>query len=264
MLSPAQLVAREGRLTASAVACLMSGDAPKILNLWRQLIGDPSFVEEDLSGVWPVQLGAHTESLNLDWYERRSGRTLSKRGVVVIHPKHEWAACTLDGWDDALSCPIECKQVGGFEKPATILDRYSPQMHWQMIVTGSKRCIFSVIEGAREPSVEIVPFDAAYAAELWTRAEQFMQCVFNLTPPVVLPPVAAPVKAEKVYRMDGNNEWASNAVQWITTRQSAKDFAAAEKSIKALVAADAVKCIGHGIAVSRSKSGSLTIREQKE
>jgi hypothetical protein len=52
-------------------------------------------------------------------------------------------------------------------------------------------------------------------------------------------------------------------VTWITTRQAAKDNAAADKAIKAMVPADAVKCFGHGITVSRSKAGSLSIREQR-
>src|SRR5690606_3259307 len=188
------LAARDGKLTASAVACLMTGDADKILNLWRELTGDPSYVPDDLSDIWAVQLGSHTEPLNLDWYERRTGKTLSRRGDVVVHPKREWAACTLDAWDDALACPVECKHVGGFEKTPVVLERYAPQAHWQMIVTGAKQCVFSIIEGAREPIIETVSLDADYAAELWRRAEQFMECVFNLTPPVVAAPVAAPVK----------------------------------------------------------------------
>lgn len=263
MLSPTQIKARDGKLTASRVACLMTGDAEKILNLWNELVGG-AYVEEDLSGVWPVQLGSHTESLNLDWYERRTGRSLSRRGDVVCHPLFDWAAATLDGFDDELSAPVECKHVGGFEKTATIIERYFPQCHWQMIVTGTKRCVMSIIEGAREPVIEMVEYDAEYAAELCSRADQFMECVRTMTPPVVLDPVAAPVKAEKTYDMTGNNEWGSEAVTWLTTRQAAKDNAAADKAIKKLVPADAIKAAGHGISVSRNKAGSLSIKELEE
>lgn len=264
MLSPAQIQARDGKLTASAVACLMTGDAEKILNLWRDLTGDPSYAPEDLSNIWAVQLGSHTEPLNLDWYEKRTGKPLSRRGDVVVHPTTEWAACTLDAWDDELKAPVECKHVGGFEKTAAIIERYMPQAHWQMIVTGAKQCVFSIIEGAREPVIEIVSYDIEYGNELYRRAKEFMQCVLDLRPPVALAQVAAPVKAEKVYDMTGNNTWASEAVTWITTRQAWKDNAAADKALKALVPADAIKCVGHSITVSRSKSGSLSIREAKE
>jgi len=98
MLSPDQARQRVGRLTASRVACLMTGDADKIMNLWREMVGDPDFVPDDLSDVWAVQLGSHTESLNLDWFEKKTGKKVTRRGDVVVHPKFEWAACTLDGW----------------------------------------------------------------------------------------------------------------------------------------------------------------------
>lgn len=263
MLSPDQLRQRDGKLTASRVACLMTGDAEKIMNLWRELVGDPVFIPEDLSDIWPVQLGAHTEVLNLDWYEKRTGKPLTKRGDVIVHPHFDWAAATLDGWDNEIGAPVECKHVGGFEKIPTVLERYSPQAHWQMMVTGATQCVFSIIEGAREPLIEIVDLDRDYAAELLERAKQFMECVRTLTLPLALTPVAAPVKAEKTYDMAGNNEWASEAVTWLTTKQAAKDFAACEKAIKSIVPADAAKCSGHGITVSRNKAGSLSIRAKE-
>lgn len=263
MLSPDQISQRDGRLTASRVACLMTGDEGKILNLWRELVGDPAFVAEDLSAIWAVQLGSYTEPFNLDWYERRTGKPLSKRGDVIVHDC-EWAAATLDGWDDDLAAPVECKHVGGFEKTATILERYAPQAHWQMIVTGARQCVFSIIEGAREPVIEIVELDDWYASVLWERAEQFMECVRSLTPPVALPAVLAPVKAEKTYDMTGNNAWASDAITWATTRQAAKDNAAADKALKSLIPADAIKCFGHGITATRSKAGSISIRQMQE
>ena len=261
MLSPDQARQRVGRLTASRVACLMTGDADKIMNLWREMVGDPDFVPDDLSDVWAVQLGSHTEPLNLDWYERRTGRTLSRRGEVVVHPDG-WAAATLDAWDNNLSAPVECKHVGGFEKTSTIIERYMPQAHWQMIVTGALRCAFSIIEGAKEPVVEIVNHDAAYASELWSRACAFMICVNTLTPPVALPPVASPVKPERIVDMTGSNVWAANAATWITTRAAAKDHAAATTELKSLVPADAKIADGHGISISRNKAGSLTIKER--
>lgn len=264
MLSPDQLKARDGKLTASRVACLMTGDAEKIMNLWREMVGDPAYIEEDLSDVWAVQLGSHTEVFNLDWYEKRTGRSLTLRGDVIVHPNYPWAAATLDGFDTAHNAPVECKHVGGFEKTETVIQRYYPQATWQMFVTRTRRCVFSIIEGAREPIIETVDLSDEYLAELFDRAEQFMECVRDMTPPVVLAPVAAPVKAEKTYDMTGNNEWASNAVTWMTTRQARKDNEAADKAIKSLIAADAIKCHGHGIAVSRSKAGSLSIREMKE
>lgn len=261
-LTPAQLAAREGRLTASRVACLMTGDEAKIYDLWLEMVGDPRYVAEDLSGVWPVQLGSVTEALNLAWYELKHG-PVTRQGEVVCHPLHDWAACTLDGWDASLPGPVECKHVGGYEAIAKVVERYQPQLHWQMIVTGSYAAALSIIEGAREPVVQIVPFDSDYGAELWRRAEAFMACVESLTPPVALAPVAGPVKAEKVIDMTGANEWASHAADWLANAAAAKTAAKAEKDLKALVPADAAKAHGHGIQITRDRAGRLSLKEMK-
>lgn len=261
MLSPTQLAAREGRLTASRVACLMTGNEQEVLNLWREMVGDPDYVPEDLSAVWPVQLGSTTEGLNLEWYERKYG-TISRRGEVVIG-QHEWMAATLDGWDVVNNCPIEAKHVGGFEKFEVIVSRYQPQMQWQMLVTGARECALSVIMGASEPTIERVPFDAGYAAELMRRAAAFMQCVRELTPPVQTfsAPVAAPVKPVMIYDMSGNNVWGSEAAVWLEHRVSAKKATSAEKELKGLVPADAARCHGHGIEIKRDRAGRLSLRE---
>jgi hypothetical protein len=185
LLTPEQLAARAGKLTASAVGALMNGPGSKITALWRELIGDPGYCRENLSGVWPIALGEATEALNIDWYERKTGNAVTRRGEVVIHPQRPWAACTLDGWVAALACPIECKHVGGREPFVRILERYRPQMHWQMAVTRSVTCVFSVIEAANPPRVVMVECDDGYMAELMARAEAFMACVDSLTPPLL-------------------------------------------------------------------------------
>jgi len=262
-LTEAQLKARDGKLTASRVACLMTGDETKIMNLWREMVGDPAFIADDLSGVWPVRLGEATEALNLSWYERKTGRALTRKGEVVVCPRAEWAASTLDGWDAAVPAVIECKHVGGYEARDVVLARYQPQLHWQMICTGAKQAVLSVIEGAKEPALEVVDFDESYAAELWTRAERFMACVRDLVEPVTLAPVAAPVKAEKIYDMRESNAWAAHAADWLAHKEAAGKFDKAAKEIKGLTPADAAKAHGHGIAVSRNKAGALSIKAKE-
>lgn len=182
-LTQAQIEAREGKLTASAVGILMSGNSAKIINLWRELIGDPDYKREDLDGVWPVALGSHTESLQLDWYERKTGHSVIRRGEVVVSAEHKWAAATLDGWDSVDGVPIEAKHVGGFEPIARIIERYNAQCTWQMMVTQTDTCMLSIIVGAKEPTRYKRKWDETYAAELLSRAEDFMDCVRNLRKP---------------------------------------------------------------------------------
>jgi hypothetical protein len=253
---------REGKLTASQVAALMSGDADKILNLWKLHIGDPSYVDPDLSEVWPVRLGETTETLNLEWYARKHGAISRVGEVVTGNP--DWMACTLDAWDTKRGCPVECKHVGGREPLETIIARYAPQTTWQMMVTKAEECALSVIMGANEPIVEYLPLDSAYAAELMKRSEQFMACVESLTPPVFLPAVTAPVVAAKIYPMDGNAEWKALAERWVQSYGAAQIAKEVETKLKALVPADAAKATGCGITITRNRAGSLALREDKK
>ena len=50
-----------------------------------------------------------------------------------------------------------------------VIDRYQPQMQWQMECTGATQCALSVIMGANAPIVEYIERDAAYAAEMVVR-----------------------------------------------------------------------------------------------
>lgn len=261
MLTPGQIAQRENKLTASRVACLMKDDEAALLNLWRELVGDPAFVPDDLSGVWPVQLGTVTEALNIEWFSRKHG-PVSRMGDVVTH-ECGWAAATLDAWSDQRRCPVECKHVGGREPLETIIDRYMPQMTWQMIVTASSECALSVIMGANEPIVEFIPFNEDYARMLWERASDFMQCVWSLTPPVALPAQAAPLRPERICDMRGSNSWAAAAAAWLEHRAAKKLADTAEKELKALVPADAIKCHGHGVVIQRDRANRMSLKEHR-
>lgn len=252
---------RRDFLGASDVAVLMTGDAAGIDRLYREKIGEAQ--PDDLSDVWPVQLGKWTEKLNLDWYERTSGEMLFERGKVRVHPKHPWVRCTLDAWDNNLGCPVEAKHVGGREPIEVIIDRYQPQMQWQMIVTNADQCALSVIMGANEPRIEYVEYNEEYCVELLRRAIQFWDCVQRKVPPVALPSAPPPADAHKIYDMTGNNEWAVHAANWLETRAAAELNADMAKSIKTLVPADAKKAHGHGVSITRNKAGTLSLREAK-
>jgi len=63
--------------------------------------------------------------------------------------------------------------------------------------------------------------------------------------------------------MTGSNKWASEAVTWSITQQASKDNSAASRALKELVPADAIKCFGHGINITRNRAGSLTIKQQE-
>lgn len=261
MLSPEQLAARVGKLTASRMACLMRADKAAILQLYKEMIGEGE--PEDLSHVWPVQLGNATEQLNLAWFERKHG-ALTRRGEVAVHPRLPWAAATLDAFCPSLACPVECKHVGGREPLETIIERYQPQCQWQMEVTGAKECALSVIQGADEPIVEFIPRDEEYAAEMIKRGEQFMTCVNLLIMPVAMDPIAPPVEATKIIDMTGNNAWANEAGIWLTNKDAADRADIAEKALKELMPADARICVGYGVRITRDRVGRKRLRENDQ
>jgi predicted phage-related endonuclease len=239
----------------------MTGDKEKIMRLYREMIGEE--VEEDLSNVWPVQLGSATEQLNLDWYEKKVGYLLTRRGEVVVHPHFDWAAATLDGYDPVIKAVVETKHVGGREPMETIIDRYQPQMQWQMFVTFNPQCAISVIMGANEPIVEYIDRDDAYIAEMVKRGEQFMLCVALRRPPVDLGPVPPPADATKIIDMAGNNYWAADAADWLETQDAAVKNKDREKALKAMVPADAKKCFGYGVRITRDRAGRLSLRRDE-
>lgn len=260
MLSPL----RKGRLTGSRVGVLMKGDPVQLMDLYREMTGDPTWTPPDFTKHWAVQHGIATEELNIRFFEYNTGDAVTRRGEFVPHPKHDWAAVTLDGFLESKPAPLECKAVGGHEDiRQVILPRYAPQAHWQMDCTGTEQCVFSIIVAGREPIWEVVDYDEEYGAELWRRAEEFMHCVWDGRPPVELPPVEAPVKPEKTYDMTGSNKWASEAVTWSLTTEAYKDNLAASKALKELVPADAIKCFGHGINITRNRAGSLTVKQME-
>ena len=263
MLSPEQIEKRRNKLTGSRISVLMTGDAEGIMRLYREMIGEEQ--PEDLSNVWPVQLGIATEQLNLDWMEQKNRVAITRRGEVVTHPLISWAAVTLDGWHEQLKCPVEAKHVGGREPFEVIADRYAPQLQWQMEVTGATQCALSVIMGANEPVVEFIDRDDDYIAEMIKRGKRFMVCVAARLPPVTLPPIAAPVPHDKMREVDmsGDDTWKHSADVWLQCSGAAKSAKDAEKILKEKVDDDVRKAFGCGIRVTRDKAGRLSLREDK-
>src|SRR5262249_14107299 len=158
---------------------------------------------------------------------------------VVAHPTRDWGACTIDGWDEALACPIEAKHVAGFEPTEVIIDRYQPQCHWQMECTKARQCALSIIRGANEPIVEYIDFEQAYADQLIERGAQFMAHVRAGTAPVEMLPIAPPIDPTRLVDMTGNNQWCMSAAAWLASKETHDRCRDASEVLKSLVPADA-------------------------
>lgn len=260
-LTDRQQIARRGKLTASRIGVLMTGDEQGTYDLWLELTGDPSYRAPDFSDNWPVQLGNATEKLHLDWLEKTLGPIVG-RGTSFQHPEIGWAMCTLDGWLERENCVVEAKHNNGFGELGAIIDRYMPQLHWSMYCTDTEEICLSIIRGAKEPEPYFIKCNKPYLLELVGVAYEFMKCVYELRPPVALPSRKAP-KPEftRVVDMAGSNSWATAACRWRENLEAHQAFEFAVSELKGLVPPDAKEAFGHGVIARRNKAGSITIKK---
>jgi hypothetical protein len=137
-----------------------------------------------------------------------------------------------------------------------------PQLQHNMALAGLSTAILSVIFGNHRFEVIEVASDWLYQLELLDAEADFWDAVVTGREPMALPspPPPKPVGIREVC-LEGNNAWASAAVDWAEHRLAAKTHAAACATIKSLVEDDVSRAFGHGIEAKRSRSGSITIRE---
>ena len=251
---------RRGFIGGSDANVILSGDGDRVLSLWREKRGEAE--PEDLSSVLPVMLGRWTEAFNRQWFEKLSGQTVGAVGKTLICSKHNWRRSTLDGVVESSGAVWEAKHTSAFAKPEEVLDRYMPQLQHNMAVAGADRAVLSVIFGNHKYEMVEVASDWLYQLELLEAEEQFWDCVLSGKEPVAVqpPPPPRPIGTREVC-LEGNNQWACAACDWLTHREAAKAHASSVTLIKSLVEEDVARAFGHGIEAKRSKSGAITIKE---
>lgn len=258
-LSADAKTARLSCLGGSDANTIMSGDEERILALWQEKRGERE--PEDLSDNLAVIMGSFTEPLNAAWFEKQMGLKVDRRGEVAQHAERAFMRCTLDG--TAGGAVWEAKHCGAFVKPDEVQTRYLPQLTHNMLCTGLEVAYLSVFFGSNKWECFRVDLDPMFAADLMEAERRFWECVQSGEPPVaVKAAVPLPEKLREV-DMTGSNAWASFASDWLANQKAAKTFDTAAKELKALVEADVGKAFGHGIQISRSKAGALTIKQEK-
>lgn len=242
-------------------------DAMRIMRgEWAELYAEKKgLVEtEDLSSVFPVQLGIFTEPFHLSWVQDSLG-PINQKVESKYHPLFTYMRAHIDGWCEDHNTFIEAKHTGGFEDLNTLIDRYTPQLAHYCNVYQREWCWFSVIMGNREPTPVKVSIDAAYRENLITVIEQFWWHVTEGVEPEITPVANLDVKAQvkvndmRVVDMTGNNEWAHAAQGYRMYEEQAKEFESCKKMLKRLVEDDVRQATGHGITVKRAVNGSLRI-----
>lgn len=259
-LTAEQIAFRKTVIGGSDANILMSGDNDKIFALWQEKCGDKE--ADDLSDVLPVQMGVWTEAFNRVWFTKTTGRNVVASGDQRICLEQPFMGCTLDGLTDNSTSVWEAKHVYAFWKDEDVIQKYIPQLTHNMIVCGLTRATLSVFFGNHKHSVFEFELDPDYARELIEAETLFWDCVLSGAEPVIRAVKYVVANPVKVVNMTGN-EWASNARQWLDTKDAAKKNKEAADNLKALVEPDVVKAHGFGVQITRSKANALTIGIEK-
>jgi len=120
--------------------------------LWSEKVGETQ--SADLSNVLPVQLGSHTESFNIKWFEKQTDRKVYGLQETFYHPKYKYIYAHVDGIiapnKDEMQLGVsilECKHTNAFSNPTKVLDKYIAQIQHYLMCAASKRAFVSVIFG---------------------------------------------------------------------------------------------------------------------
>ena len=121
--------------------------------VWSEKVGETPAA--DLSDVLPVQMGKHTESFNIDWYEKQSDNLVSHRQGFYQMKKYPYIYAHIDGIVSAKEGELEgtrlglleCKHTNAFSNPTKVTDKYMPQIQHYLMVTELDKAYLSVFFG---------------------------------------------------------------------------------------------------------------------
>jgi len=250
---------------------LGSSDAKRVMEGdWFSLYQEKTGAVEpvDLTDVFIVQLGIQTEAFHIDWLNKHHGFEITPVGRRS-HPEHKWLTCLIDGWDNIKAAPVELKHTNAFNDNQNLVNTYKAQIALQQAITGSNTIYMSAIMGNKEPEPFKVTIPKEYIDEVVTQCVNFWWHVENKVPPEELIadlPVLEPtilIDDMRVVDMEGNNEWASAANDYMISLEAAGINDTAKKTLKDLVEKDVREASGYGITFKRSKNGALRMSVDK-
>jgi predicted phage-related endonuclease len=238
---------------------IMGKDDKALLRLWQEKRGEVASL--DLSGVLIVQLGLVTEDLNRRWYEQNSGHRISDIQRHAVHKTIPWMAATLDGLVRETGAVFEAKFMlpWSFSEEAAA-EKHMAQLQHNMLVSGAKKSVLSIINGGGKWVELSVEADPIYQTILIAAEKAFWRAVKTGETPVLFDcePPKPRIEAVRVVDMNASNSWAEFAALFCQTRAAHLDHERAKSELKGLMPEDAKEAMGHGIRAKRSKSGAIS------
>jgi predicted phage-related endonuclease len=256
---PQNPVERRFFIGGSDARIIMGQDAAALLRLWKEKRGEAE--PEDLSGNLVVQLGAVTEPLNRQWYEKNTRHIITDVQRQIFHPVRRWMGATLDGKVEATGAVFEAKFMlpWSFSEEAAA-EKHMAQLQHNMWVVASRTAVLSIITGGGKWVELTIAADPLYQHLLLTAEMKFWRCVESGQEPRLfgIEPPRPRLDAVRSVDMSGSNAWAEFSSVFLRTRQAALEHEHSKSELKALMPEDAKEALGHGLRARRSKSGAIS------
>ena len=152
--------------------------------LWSEKTGETQTA--DLSKVLPVQMGRHTESFNIHWYEQETGNVVKDQQKYFQMDKYPHIYAHIDGvawagkYKEGL---LECKHTNAFNNSGKVVNKYAAQIQHYLMVTKEKKAFLSVIYGNMKYDITEVEANEEFQNKLLAAEILFWYYVENKKAP---------------------------------------------------------------------------------
>ena len=179
----------QDKISSSDARAIASGDYYDLEKLWEQKI---DHLKDDLSNVFPVQLGLATEKFHTSWLNKQ----LTRNNVVGYGHEHnlmyEQAHCVVESdspahpfilastidiayaekeWQELNGVTlVELKHTGEYSNLDKVIENYYPQLQHHMYVWGRDEIMISAIFGNKRQQHDIVKRDNTFLSDYMERA----------------------------------------------------------------------------------------------
>ena len=258
---------RTGFIGGSDMMTIMDGDWEY---LWQIKTGRAEL--DDLSNVFPVQLGIATEEFNMSLVEDAT-LPMDRQHVVANWWEGVPLKATLDGYRqrlDGVGVGAECKHTHERNTLDNQLSKHMPQLQFYMWVADCEYMYFANIFGNRDWKMCKVQRDTAYIEAMQTPLKEFWHFVnTDQQPqlphyPVMQPGIKHIPIDDMISRdMSSDNQFMDRAHTFIETKDAHKVHESAKADLKAMLGEDERELVSDILSVRRTKSG-VRITAKKE
>ena len=236
------------------------------LELWQIKTGRSE--GEDLSDNIAVQLGIHTESFNLSWFEKQHKAALSQHQSEF---EQTIGIVPAKGMIDAMfnNAIVEAKHTNSYNNMESVIERYMPQVQLYCHLAHADGAYLSVIFGNSKWESAYVAYDQEYFHSMWAVVSDFWGYVLRDEEPVGVdvPEISIDkIAVDNMVRRDASkdNAFINAANEFIQHKAAAKAFDNAKSDLKAMVGPNEREVYCDLLTVKRNKAGALLITERKQ